>query len=59
MTLTICKWCGCEMDEEVCWCGTLIKDHYPQSDCTYAIPMGCRCYVDERSTKEEDEQDTM
>lgn len=43
MNNPICPSCKREIDEEVCWCGDYIKNHYPP-DCGHnPVPMGCEC----------------
>lgn len=42
----VCQGCKQEIDPEVCWCGELLKDHGFNSNHS-AIPMGCRCYMEE------------
>lgn len=38
-----CPCCHNIIDPEVCWCGDLIKHHYPP-DCGHnPVPMGCDC----------------
>ena len=37
-----CPCCGNEIDEEVCWCGDLMKTH--DAYCGHTpVPMGCDC----------------
>lgn len=38
----ICEGCGCEIDPDVCWCGSYYKDHEWTYD-HHFIPMGCTC----------------
>jgi hypothetical protein len=38
----ICRGCGNEIDEAVCWCGEYIKSHYTYHEHT-PVPMGCDC----------------
>lgn len=39
----ICSECGCEIDEDICWCGAHINEHHLHYHCTYIGPRGCMC----------------
>lgn len=39
-----CADCGSEIDETVCWCGTLRTDHGGFGENHSFVPMGCNCH---------------
>ena len=46
----VCPDCGQEIDDTVCWCGTLRADHGGLGENHGFIPLGCNCGRDKPKT---------